>query len=362
MQGPASGCRRPCLPRPVPAPASRGGFLGARPTAVRSAGPHTQRHAGPSRLWPYPHRSQATSPPPPISRPSCRGARVFISPHHFCPRVTKKKKTGKKKKTRSDEEASPLHPAYAQHAAARRGDGDSHVSGPGLGRASPDTQEEAEGPGSTAEGSERAEPSQMGLLIPGMKDTAVERVGQPLSKVIDQLNGQLDPRSWRPHVEPSDHSFRTGSPGGAPERPPSCDFSEGLPAPMDFYRFTVESPSTVTSGGSDHDPAGPGQPLHVPGGPAAAGQEEAGGGGEGQAPRPLRDSSGEDQEPEPQQLETQLPLVIDGPVPEPEPGTQEALCQLKRDQPSPCLSSAEDSGVEEGQGSPSEMTHSAEFR
>uniref|UniRef100_I3MLS2 Pleckstrin homology domain-containing family M member 2 n=1 Tax=Ictidomys tridecemlineatus TaxID=43179 RepID=I3MLS2_ICTTR len=48
--------------------------------------------------------------------------------------------------------------------------------------------------------------------------------------------------------------------------------------------------------------------------------------------------------------------------PQPEPGTQEALCQLKQDQPSPCLSSAEDSGVDEGQGSPSEVTHASEFR
>lgn len=114
-------------------------------------------------------------------------------------RVTKKKKTGKKKKTRSDEEASPLHPASTQHASARRGDGDSRVSSPGLGRGSPDTtfassQEEGQGPSSTAESSERSEPSQMGLLIPEMKDTSMERVGQPLSKVIDQLNGQLDPR------------------------------------------------------------------------------------------------------------------------------------------------------------------------
>ncbi|CAK6441551.1 unnamed protein product [Pipistrellus nathusii] len=36
-------------------------------------------------------------------------------------RVTKKKKTGKKKKTRADEEVSPLRPASAQHAGARRG-------------------------------------------------------------------------------------------------------------------------------------------------------------------------------------------------------------------------------------------------
>lgn len=201
----------------------------------------------------------------------------------------------------------------------------------------------------------------MDLLIPAMKDTSMERLGQPLSKVIDQLNGQLDPSTWCSHIEPPDQSFRTGSPGDAPERPPFCNFSEGLSAPMDFYRFTVESPSTVTSGGSNHDPAGTGQPLHVPGSLEAVGQEEEGA-GEGQTPRPLEDTPGEAQEPETRELETQLPLVGEGPVPELEPGTQETLCQLKRDQPSPCLSSAEDSGVDEGQGSPSEMTHSAEFR
>ncbi|XP_057553177.1 pleckstrin homology domain-containing family M member 2 isoform X2 [Hippopotamus amphibius kiboko] len=283
-------------------------------------------------------------------------------------RVTKKKKTGKKKKPRSDEEASPLHPASTPHTCARRGDGDTLVGSPGPGRGSPDKtlappQEEGEGPGSTAEGGERPEPGQVGLLIPEMKDTSMERLGQPLSKVIDQLNGQLDPSTWCSHVEPPDQSFRTGSPGDAPERPPFCDFSEGLPAPMDFYRFTIESPSTVASGGGHHDPAGPGQPLHVPGSSAAPGQEEAGGGGgPGQAPRPLEDTPGEAQQPEAQELETQLPPVGEGPVPEPEPGTQEALSRLKRDQPSPCLSSAEDSGVDEGQGSPSEMSHSAEFR
>uniref|UniRef100_A0A452V8X8 Pleckstrin homology domain-containing family M member 2 n=1 Tax=Ursus maritimus TaxID=29073 RepID=A0A452V8X8_URSMA len=241
-------------------------------------------------------------------------------------RVTKKKKTGKKKKTRSDEE------------------------------------EEGEGPSSTAESSELSEPGQMGLLIPEMKDTSMERLGQPLSKVIDQLNGQLDPSTWCSHVQSPDQSFRTGSPGEAPEKPPFCDFSEGLPAPMDFYRFTVESPSTLTSGGGNHDPAGPGQPLHVPGSPATAGQEEGGGGREGQTPGALKDAPRKAQEPGTQEPDTELPPVGEGPVPEPEPGTHETLCQLKRDPPSPCLSSAEDSGVDEGQGSPSEMTHSAEFR
>lgn len=45
-----------------------------------------------------------------------------------------------------------------------------------------------------------------------------------------------------------------------------------------------------------------------------------------------------------------------------EPDSRETLSQLKGGQPSPSLSSAEDSGVDEGQGSPSEATHTAEFR
>uniref|UniRef100_A0A5F9DLI2 Pleckstrin homology domain-containing family M member 2 n=1 Tax=Oryctolagus cuniculus TaxID=9986 RepID=A0A5F9DLI2_RABIT len=279
-------------------------------------------------------------------------------------RVTKKKKMGRKKKTRPDEEASPLHPASSQQQCARPGDDDS-LSSPGLGQDSADTtlaspQGEGAGPSSTAESSEHSEPSQTGLPISAM-DTSMERLGPPLGEVIGQLDGQLDPSSWGPHTEPPDQSFRTGSPGGAPEKPPFCDFSEGLPAPMDFYRFTVESPSTVASGGGHHDPAGLGQPLHVPGGPAAAGQEE-GGGGEGPPSRPLEEAPGEAQEPETQGQHGRSAPPSEEPVPGQEPGTQEVLCQPKREQPSPCLSSAEDSGVEEGQGSPSEVPHSSEFR
>ncbi|XP_048206251.1 pleckstrin homology domain-containing family M member 2 isoform X2 [Perognathus longimembris pacificus] len=282
-------------------------------------------------------------------------------------RVTKKKKAGKKKKPRSDEEASPLHPPPSQQTCARRGDSDSLVdSSPGLGRDSPDPtpvspQEQATGPSSAAESSEPSELGHVGLLIPEMKDTSMELLGRPLSKVIDQLQGQLDPSAWGTHAELPDQSFRTGSPGEAPEKAAFGDLSEGLPAPMDFYRFTVESPSAVTSGGGDHDATGPGQPLHVPGSPAVAGQEEGGGAAEGQAPGALEDTP-EEAQPEPQEVDTQSPLPGEGPGPQPESETQEAPRQLKREQPSPCLSSAEDSGVDEGQGSPSEMMHPSEFR
>ncbi|XP_052033910.1 pleckstrin homology domain-containing family M member 2 isoform X2 [Apodemus sylvaticus] len=288
-------------------------------------------------------------------------------------RVTRKKKIGKKKKTKLGEEASPLHPTAGQQKCGRQGDGDRLVDTPGLARDSADPvlaspMEHGEGPRSRAGSCAHSELGQPGLLIPEMKDTSMECLGQPLSKVIDKLHGQLDPSTWCSHVDPPDQPFRTGSPGEAPEKPPFCDFSEGLPAPMDFYRFTVESPSTVAPGGSHHDPPGPSQPLHVPGSPAAALQEEeGGGGGEGQTSQPLEDQQrGEIQEPEPQEPDSQLPPVSQEPVPEPasqpEPGSQDALCKLKQDQPSPCLSSAEDSGVDEGQGSPSEMTHPSEFR
>uniref|UniRef100_A0A8C9MND4 Pleckstrin homology domain-containing family M member 2 n=1 Tax=Serinus canaria TaxID=9135 RepID=A0A8C9MND4_SERCA len=138
-----------------------------------------------------------------------------------------------------------------------------------------------------------------------MKDTSMESVGQPLSKVMDRLNGQLDPGGWNATLEPPGQPFRTDTPGETPDGSSSGDFSEGISAPMDFYRFTVESPNAAAPGGGHHDPPGPGQPPHVSG---------------------------------------------------------KALCQRKKEQPSPSLSSAEDSGVEEGQGSPSELTHPSEFR
>ncbi|EDL13391.1 mCG19999, isoform CRA_b, partial [Mus musculus] len=221
-------------------------------------------------------------------------------------RVTKKKKIGKKKKTKLDEDASPLHPTSSQQKCGQQGEGDGLVGTPGLARDPSDTvlaspQEQGEGLSSTAGSSELSELSQMGLLIPEMKDTSMECLGQPLSKVIDKLHGQLDPSTWCSHADPPEQSFRAGSPGEAPEKPPFCDFSEGLPAPMDFYRFTVESPSTVAPGGGHHDPPGPSQPLHVPGSPAAALQEEeeGGGRGEGQTSQPLEDRQGEEiQEPE----------------------------------------------------------------
>ncbi|NWW82305.1 PKHM2 protein, partial [Climacteris rufus] len=182
------------------------------------------------------------------------------------------------------------------------------------------------------------------LRIPEMKDTSMESVGQPLSKVMDRLNGQLDPGGWSAALEPPMQPFRTGTPGETPDGSSSGDFSAGISAPMDFYRFTVESPNAAAPGGGHHDPPGPGQPPHVSGGPEALEEEES---REGEAAGAVEESERASDEPQNGQTET---------------ASLQALCEPKKEQPSPSLSSAEDSGVEEGQGSPSELTHPSEFR
>ncbi|NWX87014.1 PKHM2 protein, partial [Nothoprocta ornata] len=184
------------------------------------------------------------------------------------------------------------------------------------------------------------------LRIPEMKDTSMESVGQPLSKVMDRLNGQLDPGGWSAPLEHPGQSFRSGTPGETPDGSSSGDLSEGISAPMDFYRFTVESPNTSASGGGHHDSPGPGQPPHVSGSLAAPEQEESGE-GEEKAAGAVEDSGRAADEPQVGQTETTNPEVV---------------CELKKEQPSPSASSAEDSGVEEGQGSPSELSHPSEFR
>ncbi|KAL7976159.1 hypothetical protein Chor_008256 [Crotalus horridus] len=192
---------------------------------------------------------------------------------------------------------------------------------------------------------EEAPPSlcQLGLRIPEMKDPATElRVGQALSQALASLDGT---DGWSRALEPPllDQSFRTDLPRDAPsEGPPLGGFGQGLPAPMDFYRFTVESPNTPAASSGHHDASGDGQPPHVPGGPEASGQEEGGGGGgEGEAAEPV---------------------VASSPGEAVEMASAVALSRLKEVRESPSPSSAEDSGVEEGQGSPSEAAHPSEFR
>ncbi|KAM5125195.1 pleckstrin homology domain-containing family M member 2 [Mantella aurantiaca] len=172
------------------------------------------------------------------------------------------------------------------------------------------------------------------LRLPKMQDTSMERVGQPLAEVIEKLNGQLDPQSWSRHPsEATDHSFRTRSPGETPGGTPGQDVGKGLQDPMDFYYFTPESPDSPAAGGGHHDAPGQSQPTHVFGGPEDAGQAEEGGGGETSAKGSLEDHSGS------------TPLTT-----------------ATGRKGSPSLSIAEDSGVEEGQGTPPDAPHPCEFR
>ncbi|XP_053941904.1 pleckstrin homology domain-containing family M member 2 isoform X4 [Cuculus canorus] len=260
-------------------------------------------------------------------------------------RLAKKKKTGKKKKVKPEERVHAPAPAEPE---TQQASGDSGVNG----MSDREDPQRDDGPSAgeprasgQEEGRERSALSQLALRIPEMKDTSMESVGQPLSKVMDRLNGQLDPGGWNGPLEPPGQSFRTGTPGETPDGSSSGDFSEGISAPMDFYRFTVESPNAAAPGGGHHDAPGPGQPPHVSGSPEAPEEEE--GSREGEAVGAVEESGRAGDEPQTGQTETANPQVLREP---------------KKEQPSPSVSSAEDSGVEEGQGSPSELSHPSEFR
>ncbi|XP_035423796.1 pleckstrin homology domain-containing family M member 2 isoform X2 [Cygnus atratus] len=263
-------------------------------------------------------------------------------------RLAKKKKTGKKKKAKPEEPANAPVPTVPK-TSTQQASGDSGVNGLSDREDSqrddgPAAPAGEPSPGGQEEGRERSALSQLALRIPEMKDTSMESVGQPLSKVMDRLNGQLDPGGWNAPLEPPGQSFRTGTPGETPDGSSSGDFSEGISAPMDFYRFTVESPNAAAPGGGHHDTPGPGQPPHVSGSPEAPEKEES---GEGEAVGAVEESGGVSVEPQSAHMA---------------PTNPEAVREQKKEQPSPSLSSAEDSGVEEGQGSPSELTHPSEFR
>ncbi|NXN97052.1 PKHM2 protein, partial [Rhinopomastus cyanomelas] len=262
-------------------------------------------------------------------------------------RLAKRKKAGKKKKLKPEEPVNTPAPTEPE---SQQASGDSGVNGLSD---TEDSQRDPAGPAALAakpspggqeESREHSALSQLTLHIPEMKDMSMESVGQPLSKVMDRLNGQLDPGGWNAPLEPPGQSFRTGTPGETPDGSSSGDISEGISAPMDFYRFTVESPNTAAPGGGHHDSSGPGQPTHVSGSSEAP-EEEAS--REGEEVEALEESRGASDALQTGQTQTSNP---------------QALSELKKEQPSPSLSSAEDSGVEEGQGSPSELTHPSEFR
>ncbi|KAL8198232.1 UNVERIFIED_CONTAM: Pleckstrin y domain-containing M member 2 [Gekko kuhli] len=309
----------------------------------------TQRYNPFNKKAEVPSSAETTPVHHPASQERAGPVAEAADPSGSCPeleviRLAKKKKAGKRKKGRAEEMVANVPPPAAAAAAAMDPAGGAPGARGGAGGGSLVPAEEG------AKGQDPGEPpvlSQLGLRIPEMKDTSsMEQVGQPLSKVMDTLDRQLDPRGWGCPLEPPDQSFRTETPEGAPgEGPPSGGFSKGVPSPMVFYHFAVEGPNAPAPGGGHHDPAGDGQPPPVPGGPEAAGpEEEGGGGGQGEPPGPIRDSLRQQEEEE---------AVAAG---------VEALGPLEEEKASPSPSSAEDSGVEEGQGSPSEAAHPSEFR
>ncbi|XP_069466422.1 pleckstrin homology domain-containing family M member 2 isoform X2 [Ambystoma mexicanum] len=243
-------------------------------------------------------------------------------------RIGKKKKGCKKRKARLEYSVShsPLTSVDTESSGKSHSDMDSGL---------PSTTGSQEG---AAFNGDPGELNTMSLCIPQMKDTSMESVGQPLSEVMDCLNGQLDTRGWDAHSESRDQSFRTHSPGETPGDNADCNFSEGIPASRDFYRFTPESPNAPAAGGCYDDIAGNGQPSDVSGSSEAVVQAE-----EGETVGSIENSS--------RQSNHAL-----------ENGLTEEVHELEGGAQSPGVSSAEDSGVEEGQGSPSEMTHSCEFR
>ncbi|XP_064423918.1 pleckstrin homology domain-containing family M member 2 [Latimeria chalumnae] len=272
-------------------------------------------------------------------------------------RLAKKKKTSKKKRSKPEEglnnvnssvEGKPLEDPEASV--------EQRVESPaaqeertGLQDAGDMVDEDGNGQNKTggetrlAEGGQHADSTQMGLLIPEMKDTSMESVGQPLSEVIDQLNGALDPAGWKLNREHPDQSFRISPSGETPDGTLYRDFGEGFPAPMDFYRFTPESPSASAAGGGDNDPSGTGQSAHVPGGSEAAVQAAE---SKAKTPGAVGD----------------IPVVQCNGSIEAETPVAETGGDLLGSQTAVSTPNAKDSGIEEGPNSPSEMIHPADFR
>lgn len=124
---------------------------------------------------------------------------------------------------------------------------------------------------------ERDEDGVDGLLrLPEMTDTSMESVGQPLSDVVDKLNGILDGEAWEhseeqknsesceqgPHP-PAQQPFREDS-GGEPPDPaqedvPCSSMAAGLnvlqasPAATDVCCFTPNSPDSAPTGCGHYD-------------------------------------------------------------------------------------------------------------
>uniref|UniRef100_A0A4W3JED7 Pleckstrin homology domain-containing family M member 2 n=1 Tax=Callorhinchus milii TaxID=7868 RepID=A0A4W3JED7_CALMI len=199
--------------------------------------------------------------------------------------------------------------------------------------------------------------SQPGLLIPQMKDTSMNSVGNPLSEVIERLNGTLDDDSWTADNDQPEQPFRTGIPGDTPDEPPYRGYSERKPPTMDFYRFALESPGAGATSGSDHDTSGDGQQAHVfssyeSADSEACKREEISGTVE-EAATPRSDgveTTGT------QRLSGQDDLM-ENPNTEGAEGKGAGISHLELEEPGNNTSE-----LEGARNSPSELTHSAEFR
>ncbi|XP_067826632.1 pleckstrin homology domain-containing family M member 2 isoform X2 [Heptranchias perlo] len=202
-----------------------------------------------------------------------------------------------------------------------------------------------------------ADAPQPGLLIPQMKDTSMNSVGNPLSKVMEQLNGTLDANTWTSDGDHPEQPFRTCVPGEAPDEPPYSQYSDRMPPAMDFYRFALESPGVSATGSSNYDLAGNGQPAHVFSGHETAGTETC----KGEKIPGAIEEPGTPEEvaiPESHRIENAEVLPgqdnqadVNGKVCEP------SLEQLE-------IQNWSSEGTEEArvQNSPSELTHPADFR
>ncbi|XP_060707805.1 pleckstrin homology domain-containing family M member 2 isoform X3 [Hemiscyllium ocellatum] len=191
---------------------------------------------------------------------------------------------------------------------------------------------------------------QPGLLIPQMKDTSMNSVGHPLSKVMKQLNGTLDAKTW---MSDSDHlpeqPFRTSVPGGAPDEPPFSQYSEQMPPPVDFYKFTVESPSAPGAGSCHYDTTGESQSAHVFSGHETAGAEMC----QGEKIPPVDESDSH-------RTEYAEALPEQDKQADVETGQiSEASVEQLQIQ---TVSSESTEEEEKAQSSPSELTHPADFR
>ncbi|CAN9515702.1 unnamed protein product [Ophioblennius macclurei] len=124
------------------------------------------------------------------------------------------------------------------------------------------------------------------LRLPEMADTSMDRVGQPLSDVMDRLNGSLDrDETWERTREegersingrdqssepPTQQPFREDlagePPDSVPGETPGSPLAEGSALPADLCSFTPNGSDSAPAGSGCNDSAEQSQPETFPGG------------------------------------------------------------------------------------------------